>query len=66
MTTGIDDAGLRTAVGRHLRIAADGHERAVLHREGGRLRTLRVHGDDFGVGHDQICRLVAALPLCPP
>ena len=56
MPPGIDDAGLRTAQGRHLRVAANGGERAVLHREGGRLWTLRVQGNDCGVGHHQICR----------
>ena len=33
-----------------VRIVADGDELAVLDREGGRLRPLRVHGDDLGVG----------------
>ena len=55
---GVDHAGLLAAMPRHLRVVADSDELAVLHREGGRLRTLRVHRDDLGVRDDEVGRLL--------
>jgi len=49
VTLGINDAGSRATMLRHLRSLADTYELSVLHRERGRLWTLSVHCNDFGI-----------------